>query len=251
MRGRNRHKCTPLAIVTVQAVVSQLFVSIQSIASGQACLCINYICKCLKSTSSTPKPPEGFTMDLTYDEDDKCPICHCLLHNPVSTECGHTTCNVCLVMWITHSMAQPQHIDASFTIQKENMINGLDLKCPLCRAETRALPDSRRRSLLQAKYTVAYEQFSLETAARTVQDVFIQMGNKHKNVPPSISPLSGMTRTHYWVFFLTSSRPDIIQSVDLILHSSYQNHRFVTLQKHPFTKSSLSWGYFEITALYA
>lgn len=75
----------------------------------------------------------------------------------------------------------------------------------------------------------------------------IQLGNTHKNVPPSISPYSGMIRTNHWEFFLTPSRPGIIESVDLLLHSSFKNHRFVTLRRPPFTKASLGWGYFRFT----
>lgn len=184
------------------------------------------------------------------DEDVKCPICHHLLHDPVTTECGHTTCNACLAMWIAHSMTERQRIDASFTVQTEYMLNGLSVKCPLCRAETTASPDTQRQNQLQRIYSAAYQQFNIENATQTVQDVFIHIGNKHKIVPPSISPFTGMARTHFWVFFLTTSRPDIIESVDLILHQTYQHHRFVTLRDHPFTKSSLSWGYFQLTALY-
>ena len=74
------------------------------------------------------------------------------------------------------------------------------------------------------------------------------MGNTHKSVPPSISPLSGMIRTHRWTFFLTASRSEIIESVNLILHESFKNHRLVTLREPPFTKSSLGWGWFRFTS---
>lgn len=76
----------------------------------------------------------------------------------------------------------------------------------------------------------------------------LQVGNTHRKVPPSISPFSGKIRTHRWDFFLVASRPDIIESVDLLLHDSFKHHRFVTLREPPFTKSSLGWGYFRFTS---
>ncbi|KAF3769805.1 hypothetical protein M406DRAFT_354143 [Cryphonectria parasitica EP155] len=69
----------------------------------------------------------------------------------------------------------------------------------------------------------------MEDNGGAINDMVIQIGNKHKTVPPTISPLSGM-------------------SVDIILHGTFRNARFVTLRKPPFTKSSLGWGYFELTA---
>lgn len=75
----------------------------------------------------------------------------------------------------------------------------------------------------------------------------IQLGNMHKNVPPTVSPYTGDIRTHRCAFFLITSRSDIIESVDLLLHSHYRDHRFVTLQSLPFTKAFLTVDYFPFT----
>lgn len=182
------------------------------------------------------------------DYDDICPICRQLLYRPTrATVCGHAACHACLLTWIATSKPEPQPLDASFRISSNPEIDDISIGCPLCRTETQVALDEARSSSLESKYPVTYKERATEDA-ETEQLMVMQLGNTHKNVPPSISPYSGMTRTHYWNFFLKSSHADLIESVDLILHETFRNHRFVTLRKPPFTKSSLGWGYFRIAA---
>lgn len=185
---------------------------------------------------------------LDFDIEDICPICRQLLHRPATTTaCGHVACYACLLTWIATSKSEPQPLSASFRISPEPEIDTISLGCPVCRTETTIALDETRRSQLESKYTRLCQGRDMEDT-ETDQLMVIQLGNTHKNVPPSISPYSGMTRTHHWTFFLKSSHTDLIESVDLILHETFRNHRFVTLRKPPFTKSSLGWGYFRFTA---
>lgn len=182
------------------------------------------------------------------DYDDICPICRQLLYRPTTTTaCGHAACYACLLTWIATSKPEPQPLDASFCISSEPEIDGISLGCPVCRTETTVSVDETRSSQLESTYPTQYQERATQ-GTETDQLMIIQLGNTHKNVPPSISPYSGMTRTHHWTFFLKSSHTDLIDSVDLILHETFRNHRFVTLRKPPFTKSSLGWGYFRFAA---
>ncbi|KAI7773139.1 hypothetical protein LA080_011749 [Diaporthe eres] len=133
-------------------------------------------------------------------------------------------------------------LDGSFRISSEPDIDGISFGCPVCRTETTVALDEARSSRLESTYTILYQQRAMQDT-ETDQLMIIQLGNTHKNVPPSISPYSGMTRTHHWTFFLKSSHTDLIDSVDLILHETFRNHRFVTLREPPFTKSSLGHGW--------
>ena len=84
---------------------------------------------------------------MEYD-DDSCPICHQLLDDPASTECGHTACVACLLTWIAASKPDPQPLGTHFKIPARPRVDDLLFTCPLCRAETRAsLDDTRRRQL--------------------------------------------------------------------------------------------------------
>lgn len=185
---------------------------------------------------------------MECDENDICPICRQLLYRPATTiACGHAACNTCLLTWIATSESEPQPLNASFQISSEPDIDGISLGCPVCRTETTIALDEARSSQLQSTYPVLYEERAVEDS-ETDQLMIIQLGNTHKRVPPSISPYSGRVRTHHWNFFLKSSHTDLIESVDLILHETFQNRRFVTLREPPFTKSALGWGYFRFTA---
>ncbi|KAG6364810.1 hypothetical protein INS49_006414 [Diaporthe citri] len=182
------------------------------------------------------------------DDNDLCPICRQLLYHPATTTaCGHAACHTCLLTWIATSKSEPQPLDGSFRISSEPEIDGISFGCPLCRTETTVVLDEARSSQLESTYPILYQERAMQNT-ETDQLMIIQLGNTHKNVPPSISPYSGMTRTHHWTFFLKSSHTDLIDSVDLILHETFRNHRFVTLREPPFTKSSLGWGYFRFTA---
>ncbi|KAL8845766.1 MAG: hypothetical protein Q9198_011354, partial [Flavoplaca austrocitrina] len=80
------------------------------------------------------------------------------------------------------------------------------------------------------------------------QSMVLMTGNSYRKVPPSISPYTGMTRTHEWTFFVQSSRQDLIEQVDVILHPTFRQDRLVVLKEPPFTTTHLGWGYFTIFA---
>jgi hypothetical protein len=188
--------------------------------------------------------------ELGYNDSDMCPICRQLLYRPTrATACGHAACHACLVAWVATSSAEPQPLDATFRISTspEPEINGISIGCPVCRTETTTALDEPWSSQLESMYPALHSERATGYTD-TEKLMVIQVGNTHKNVPPSISPFSGIPRTHYWSFFLKTSHPDLIESVDLVLHESFRNHRLVTLRKPPFTKSSLGWGYFRIGA---
>lgn len=186
--------------------------------------------------------------ETTCCDDDICPICRQLLYRPaISNACGHAACHSCLLTWIAASKPESQPLDSSIRISSEPDVDGISIACPVCRTETTIAPDGARSSRLESTYPVLYQERAIQDT-ETEQLMIIQLGNTHKNVPPSISPYSGMTRTHHWTFFLKSSHTDLIDSVDLILHETFRDHRFITLREPPFTKSSLGWGYFRFTA---
>lgn len=185
-------------------------------------------------------------VDLDYN--DVCPICRQLLYRPTKTTvCGHAACLACILTWIATSKPEPRPLDASFRISFETEIDDICLGCPVCRTETTVAIDEAQASLLESAYPNLYNERAIEDRDAE-QLMIIQFGNIHKNVPPSISPYTGIPRTHHWNFFLKSSHTHLIHSVDLILHETFQNRRFVTLREPPFTKSSLGWGYFRIAA---
>lgn len=182
------------------------------------------------------------------DDNDICPICRQLLYRPATTTaCRHAACHACLLTWIATSRPEPQLLGAYFRVSSEPEIDGTSFGCPICRTETTISLDKARNSQLESTYPLLYQERATPDDEAN-QIMIIQLGNTHRKVPPSISPYSGMMRTHHWTFFLKSSHTDLIDSVDLILHESFRNHRFVTLRKPPFTKSSLGWGYFRFTA---
>lgn len=191
--------------------------------------------------------------------DDECPICHQFLHNPASTDCGHPACNDCLLIWAATSEGSAQPLAAE-TFDKvvsstKLCIDGLVFTCPYCRTEkTKATIDASRQLALQAKYqTTPRESPRRESETQdyehdTARTMALMVGNRHQNVPPSISPYSGKIRTHRWTFFVSVSHPELVESVDVILHDSFCGRRFITMRQPPFTTSQLGWGYFPMAA---
>lgn len=96
-------------------------------------------------------PPFRGIIDMEYN-DDSCIICHYLLDNPASTACGHTACLTCLLQWIAASMAEPQPLSTQyFRMPTDVQIDGLWFTCPLCRTETTAALNDKRRAQLQER----------------------------------------------------------------------------------------------------
>ena len=44
------------------------------------------------------------------DDDDLCPICQMLLHEPVTTTCRHTLCRFCMATWASTSQEAPMKV---------------------------------------------------------------------------------------------------------------------------------------------
>ena len=136
-------------------------------------------------------------------------------------------------------------------------VDGLKFKCPTCRTYTSARFDAGRDETLRTRYPEEYEEREAEAATTAaeaqagddgVHTMTLMTGNSHRKVPPSISPHTGMARTHEFTFFIQSSRPDLIDTVEVILHPTFRENRLVTLREPPFTTTHLAWGYFIVYA---
>ncbi|KAK5938693.1 hypothetical protein PMZ80_008885 [Knufia obscura] len=197
--------------------------------------------------------PANVLNDTPTDADDDCVICYQTLYRPAKTSCNHSACESCMLHWALTAMdVKPEDQILSMNLSVE----GLKFKCPTCRTYTSATFDVKRNETLQARYSTEYasraaELTSEDTASdgdETAQTMILMLGNSHRTVPPSISPYTGKIRTHEWTFFVQSSRQDIIEQVDVILHPTFRQDRLVTLRTPPFATTHLGWGYFRIYA---
>ncbi|KAH7027475.1 uncharacterized protein B0I36DRAFT_327166 [Microdochium trichocladiopsis] len=193
----------------------------------------------------------------TIDEDDTCPICQLLLHDPVRTTCNHTLCSFCMATWASVSLAAPMAIvDVDEVPVDFDAVQDLEARCPMCRTLTAARPDTQRREALREKYPRAYAMRSAEVAAEQslaggtgggagVQTITVYIGNRHTLVAPSPSGLQ--ENQHEWEFFVRPSRTDIIEEVHMHLHPTFRPSRVVR-QRAPYVITRLGWGVFQVTA---
>lgn len=187
-------------------------------------------------------------------EDDTCPICQLLLHEPVKTACKHTLCKYCMATWASVSLAQPMVIvDVDEEPVEFDPVSELQARCPMCRTLTSAQPDGDRAAELKAKYPQTYGEREAEAAEGAadggeegvVQTITVYIGNRHKAVPTRAGDPA--QNTHDWTFFVRPSRTDIIEEVHIDLHPTFrQNH--VVRQRPPYAIARLGWGVFQITA---
>lgn len=186
-------------------------------------------------------------------EDDLCPICQMMLHEPVTTTCRHTLCRFCMATWASTSLEAPMIIvDVDSEPVPFDAVSGLEARCPMCRTMTSALPDAQRDESLRSKYPQTWIQRHQEAAAEnnteasgSIQTLTVHIGNRHTQVPPREGELD--ENQHEWNFFVKPSRTDIIKEVHIHLHPTFrQNHIIRT--RPPYAISRLGWGHFTITA---
>lgn len=169
------------------------------------------------------------------DDNDICPICRQLLYRPAKyTACRHEACSACLSTWLAVSGPEPRLLDASFRLSTEPGLDAISFGCPVCRTATTIAIDEARSSQLESRYPTMYQERAMQDDEPN-QVMIIQLGNTHREVPPS----PGMARTHHWTFFLNSSHTDLIDSVDTISAGASSNYYFISLRGPPFTRSFL------------
>jgi hypothetical protein len=188
------------------------------------------------------------------DEDDLCPICQMLLHEPVTTTCRHTLCRFCMATWASTSLAAPMTIvDVDSEPTPFDAVSDLEARCPMCRTLTSALPDAQRDEVLRSKYPKSWNQRHREAAVENntessgsiLQTITVHIGNRHTLVPSREDGLA--ENQHEWTFFVKPSRTDIIEEVHIHLHPTFrQNH--IVKKRAPYAISRLGWGFFTITA---
>lgn len=197
--------------------------------------------------------PSELLRDTTTDDDDDCVICYQTLYRPAKTECGHSACESCMLHWALMAMdvkLEDQQLPVALSVE------ALKFKCPTCRTYTSATLDSRRDRLLQSSHPEDYASrlAELGTSDSGPEDEYatrtmvLMTGNSHRKVPPTVSPYTGMTCTHEWTFFIQSSRQDLIEQVDVILHPTFRQDRLVVFHEPPFAATHMGWGYFTIFA---
>ena len=190
------------------------------------------------------------------DDDDLCPICQLLLHEPVTTTCKHTLCNFCMATWASTSLAAPMTIvDVDEEPRPFDAVS-VEARCPMCRTLTSAIADGPRAELLRTKYPRLCAQRDLESTAEnggpdsssssaSLQTLTVYIGNRHALVPSQANDLA--ENQHEWTFFVRPSRTDIIEEIHIHLHPTFrQNH--IVKTRPPYAISRLGWGCFVINA---
>ncbi|KAK9426604.1 hypothetical protein SUNI508_00131 [Seiridium unicorne] len=186
------------------------------------------------------------------NEDDLCPICRLLLHEPVTTTCNHTLCKFCMAQWASVSLAAPMTIvDVDEEPVDFDAVSELEARCPMCRTMTTAAFNPQLSQDLKAKYPVTHAEREVEAQADgegsggdAIQTMTVYIGNRHTFVEPSSDSPHNQ---HEWTFFVRPSRTDIIEEVHIFLHPTFRQNRVVR-QRPPYQITRLGWGVFTITA---
>ncbi|SMR46252.1 unnamed protein product [Zymoseptoria tritici ST99CH_1A5] len=216
--------------------------------------------------SPTPLTPQNITKDHsaqsppisspeeTIHEDDLCPICHLLLHPPVTTTCNHTLCQPCFAYWAETSLSQrPLQVVSIDDEPADFDASDLEAKCPMCRTLTTARLDIRREERLRAQYPRTWRELESERerereGSERVQTLTVFVGNRHREVDAEGRVREdGASNRHEWTFFVKSSRDDIVEEVQILLHPTFRPSRVIR-QRPPFEISRLGWGVFTLTA---
>jgi hypothetical protein len=206
------------------------------------------------SNNSTDQHVDGTANEEEIDEDDLCPICQLLLHEPVTTTCRHTLCNFCMATWASTSLAAPMTIvDVDEEPAYFDAVS-VEARCPMCRTLTSAVADGPRAEVLRTKYPLTCRDRDLEAAAEngaadssesSLQTLTVYIGNRHTLVPSRANDLA--QNQHEWTFFVRPSRTDIIEAVHIHLHPTFRDNHIVK-RRAPYEISRLGWGHFVIAA---
>ncbi|KAH8664560.1 hypothetical protein BX600DRAFT_512579 [Xylariales sp. PMI_506] len=206
-----------------------------------------------------PEEPE----EEDVDEDDLCPICRLLLHNPVTTECNHTLCRFCMATWASVSLAAPMTIvDVDEEPVPFDAVSDLEARCPMCRTMTRTSANPERAARLARSYPRTYAEREAEIASeggaggeyggeggsgsRGVQTITVYIGNRHRLLEAAQEGDHAQNR-HEWTFFVRPSRTDIVEEIQMHLHPTFRPSSVVR-QRSPYQISRVGWGAFAVTA---
>ena len=188
-----------------------------------------------------PTPQTG---DNAVPAEYLCPICDLLLYEPVTTTCGHTVCEPCIVTDEKVNIVIVP-LDSEGRAGGESAMRNFEAlqRCPVCDnlgwpGSLLALPDAPLAQTLRMGYTHLYTQRAaqVEESNEDTQTLTIHIGNWHELIK---------THHHSWTFFVKPSRTDIIQEVHMQLHETFRNPHVVRTRP-PYTLHGKGWGYFTI-----
>ncbi|ETS76156.1 hypothetical protein PFICI_11543 [Pestalotiopsis fici W106-1] len=190
--------------------------------------------------------------DEEVSEDDTCPICRLLLHEPVTTTCNHTLCKFCMAQWASVSLAAPMTIvDVDEEPVEFDAVSELEARCPMCRTMTTATANPALAQELKSRYPLTHGEREAEAHAEAdglggdaIHTITVYIGNRHTRIPPSPGSPHNI---HDWTFFVRPSRTDIVEEVHIFLHPTFRQNRVVR-QRPPYQISRVGWGIFTITA---
>jgi hypothetical protein len=185
-------------------------------------------------------------------EDDLCPICRLLLHEPVTTTCNHTLCKFCMAQWASVSLAAPMTIvDVDEEPVEFDAVSELEARCPMCRTMTTATANPTLAQEIKSKYPLTHGEREAEAQAEAhglggdaIHTITVYIGNRHTQVPGSPGSPHNI---HDWTFFVKPTRNEIIEEVHIFLHPTFRQNRIVKTRP-PYQISRVGWGTFGITA---
>ncbi|KAL6046364.1 Lana protein [Balamuthia mandrillaris] len=188
-------------------------------------------------TTTTKSSVEDEYLALEAGIDFTCPVCTELLYKPVSTVCGHTFCELCLQMAVSHKP-----------------------RCPLCREPCLFVPQMKPNVLLvsvvEERFPTMYKERAEEVEAQRARMLNgkkkLIIGNTHQ-----LLENAGYNK-HKWKFFIKVLGMDeqlgpatqmptglYIDKVEVFLHPSFQPAT-VVLNSDPFEFTRIGWSTFTI-----
>lgn len=118
-------------------------------------------------------------------------------------------CESCMNLWAQVSINQPQAIvsldEEPVTVHPRE----LEIKCPMCRTTSTAVPDPDREALLRGHYPQTYRLREIEERAAleddfadTVETLTLYIGNTHQLVKHDEDDDDESPNKHNWKFFV-------------------------------------------------